>query len=99
MKQFSDAYAVKMEDDLATLNEVSTQLDGILFDDYVKRKSGAISDIISTVFSRQGLTGRASRNPPTYIPSSTNPCYHSSRSTHTYGASPNLSSPVQSLSW
>ncbi|KAJ1030000.1 hypothetical protein NDA16_000913 [Ustilago loliicola] len=47
VKQFSDAYSVKMEEDLATINEVSSQLDGILFSDYVKRKSAAISSIIS----------------------------------------------------
>lgn len=47
VKQFSDAYLVKMEEDLSTLNEVSSQLDNILFSDYIKRKSSTLSAIIS----------------------------------------------------
>ncbi|SPO21324.1 related to Exocyst complex component Sec5 [Ustilago trichophora] len=55
VKQFSDAYAIKMDDDLSTLTEVSTQLNGILFDDYIKRKSTAISDIISHGILSSGI--------------------------------------------
>lgn len=47
VKQFGDAYAVQLDQDLATLTEVSTQLDDILFKDYITRKSSSISAIIS----------------------------------------------------
>ncbi|TKY90944.1 hypothetical protein EX895_000942 [Sporisorium graminicola] len=47
VKQFADAYAVSMDEDLATLTEVSTQLDAILFNDYIKRKSALVSEILS----------------------------------------------------
>lgn len=47
VKQFGDAYAVQMDEDLATLAEVSTQLDGILFNDYIERKSSAVAQIVS----------------------------------------------------
>ncbi|SNX84111.1 related to Exocyst complex component Sec5 [Melanopsichium pennsylvanicum] len=55
VKQFSDAYGVKMDEDLATLGEVSSQLDGILFNDHIKRKSGAISEIISYGILSSGI--------------------------------------------
>ncbi|GAC73963.1 sec5 subunit of exocyst complex [Moesziomyces antarcticus T-34] len=55
VKQFSDAYAVKMDDDLATLAEVAVQLDAILFNDYVQRKSGALSHIISRGILESGI--------------------------------------------
>lgn len=55
VKQFSDAYAVKMDDDLATLAEVAVQLDAILFNDYVQRKSGALSQIISRGILESGI--------------------------------------------
>ncbi|SJX60772.1 related to Exocyst complex component Sec5 [Sporisorium reilianum f. sp. reilianum] len=47
VKQFADAYAVPMDEDLATLTEVSTQLDGILFSDYIKRKSAVVCEIVT----------------------------------------------------
>ncbi|EST06642.1 hypothetical protein PSEUBRA_004556 [Kalmanozyma brasiliensis GHG001] len=47
VKQFSDAYATPMSEDLSTLSEVSMQLDGILFSDYLGRKSSLIEGILS----------------------------------------------------
>ncbi|KAI9492453.1 exocyst complex component Sec5-domain-containing protein [Zychaea mexicana] len=47
---FKLAYKCNMDEDLKTLIEVVDQLDKILFNDYVKRKSGLIRDII-----RQGI--------------------------------------------
>ena len=55
VKQFGDAYAVKMDEDLATLTEVSTQLDAILFNDYVQRKSVWISEIVSHGILSSGI--------------------------------------------
>ncbi|KAI9257261.1 exocyst complex component Sec5-domain-containing protein [Phascolomyces articulosus] len=47
---FKLAYKCNMDEDLKTLIEVVDQLDKILFNDYIKRKSGLIRDII-----RQGI--------------------------------------------
>ncbi|PWY97177.1 hypothetical protein BCV70DRAFT_203103 [Testicularia cyperi] len=47
LKQFSDAYAVDMSEDLGTLAEVGAQLDGILFSDYLDRTSKRICSILS----------------------------------------------------
>ncbi|KAI8147481.1 exocyst complex component Sec5-domain-containing protein [Fennellomyces sp. T-0311] len=47
---FNLAYKCNMDEDLKTLLEVVDQLDKILFNDYIKRKSGLIRDII-----RQGI--------------------------------------------
>lgn len=47
---FEKAYKCNMEEDLKTLIDVVDQLDKILFDDYIKRKSALIRDIV-----RQGI--------------------------------------------
>ena len=44
-----------MEEDLTTVGEVSSQLDGILFDDYVKRKSRAVSEILEQGILAEGI--------------------------------------------
>ncbi|CAO1633663.1 unnamed protein product [Parajaminaea phylloscopi] len=49
-KQFQEVYHCKMSEDLATIEEVASQLDKILFDDFLKRKS----DVVSSVF-RNGI--------------------------------------------
>ncbi|PWN47770.1 hypothetical protein IE53DRAFT_390079 [Violaceomyces palustris] len=55
IKQFQEAYQVNMSDDLATLDEVAQQLDGILFNDYIKRKTGVISNTIRTGILQSGI--------------------------------------------
>ncbi|CDH55023.1 exocyst complex component sec5 [Lichtheimia corymbifera JMRC:FSU:9682] len=47
---FQMAYKCNMDEDLKTLIDVVDQLDKILFNDYIKRKSGLLRDII-----RQGI--------------------------------------------
>ncbi|KAE8268288.1 hypothetical protein A4X09_0g4054 [Tilletia walkeri] len=54
-QQLTDSLHVKMNDDLKTVEEVAQQLDGILFDDYVNRKSGIISDILKEGILRSGV--------------------------------------------
>lgn len=49
-KQFQEVYHCKMSEDLATIEEVASQLDKILFDDFLKRKA----DVVSSVF-RNGI--------------------------------------------
>ncbi|KAK0529701.1 Exocyst complex component S5 [Tilletia horrida] len=51
----SDSLHVKMAEDLKTVEEVAQQLDGILFDDYVKRKSDIISDILQEGILKSGI--------------------------------------------
>lgn len=55
VKQFGDAFSVGMDQDLATFNEVSSQLDNILFSDYVERKSASISSIVSHGILKSGI--------------------------------------------
>ncbi|CAO3610183.1 unnamed protein product [Cunninghamella echinulata] len=43
---FEGAYKINMEEDFKTLLDVVDQLDQILFNDYIKRKSASIRDII-----------------------------------------------------
>ncbi|GAA5845225.1 hypothetical protein JCM3766R1_003363 [Sporobolomyces carnicolor] len=52
ISQFQTAFKVDMSQDVQMLMEVTDQLDKILFDDYVKRKSSEVSDII-----RKGVLG------------------------------------------
>ncbi|KAJ9476439.1 Exocyst complex component SEC5 [Pseudozyma hubeiensis] len=68
VKQFGDAYAVKMDEDLATLTEVSSQLDGILFNDYIKRKSSSISEILSHGILSSGIDWSAIPKPSSVHP-------------------------------
>lgn len=44
-KQFQEVYHCKMSEDLATIEEVAAQLDKILFDDFLKRRSEAVSNV------------------------------------------------------
>lgn len=50
--QFSTAFKVDMQSDTQMLMDVTDQLDKILFDDYVKRKSAEVAKII-----RKGVLG------------------------------------------
>jgi len=50
--QFQSAFKVDMSQDVAMLMEVTDQLDKILFDDYVKRRSEEVGRII-----RKGVLG------------------------------------------
>ncbi|CDS00803.1 related to Exocyst complex component Sec5 [Sporisorium scitamineum] len=68
VKQFADAYAVSMDDDLATLTEVSTQLDTILFNDYIKRKSALVSEILSYGILSSGIDWSSIPKPSTVHP-------------------------------
>lgn len=52
-KQFQEVFHCKMSDDLATIDEVATQLDKILFEDFLKRKS----ETVASVFRRGILHG------------------------------------------
>lgn len=52
INQFQIAYKVDMGADVQMLMDVTDQLDKILFDDYVKRKSGDVAKII-----RKGVLG------------------------------------------
>ncbi|BGO96556.1 Exocyst complex component SEC5 [Rhodotorula toruloides] len=52
INQFQSAYKVDMASDIQMLMDVTEQLDKILFDDYVKRKSAEIAKII-----RKGVLG------------------------------------------
>ncbi|POY70342.1 hypothetical protein BMF94_6622 [Rhodotorula taiwanensis] len=52
VNQFSTAFKVDMASDVKMLHDVTDQLDKILFDDYVKRRSAEISGII-----RKGVLG------------------------------------------
>jgi exocyst complex component 2 len=52
ISQFQTAFKVDMSRDVDMLLEVTDQLDKILFDDYVKRKSGQVGSII-----RNGVLG------------------------------------------
>lgn len=52
INQFQLAFKVDMTKDLQMLMDVTEQLDKILFDDYVKRKSGDVAKII-----RKGVLG------------------------------------------
>lgn len=52
MAQFQAAYRVDLSAETQTLMDVTDQLDKILFDDYVKRKSADVSKII-----RKGVLG------------------------------------------
>jgi exocyst complex component 2 len=54
INQFQSAYKVDMASDIQMLRDVTEQLDKILFDDYVKRKSAEIAKII-----RKGVLGGA----------------------------------------
>ncbi|CAO1633758.1 unnamed protein product [Sympodiomycopsis kandeliae] len=49
-KQFQEVYHCKMSDDLGTIDEVSSQLDKILFEDFLKRKSETVCNVF-----RQGI--------------------------------------------
>ncbi|PKK78359.1 hypothetical protein RhiirC2_730073 [Rhizophagus irregularis] len=46
VNQFETAYKCSMADDTQALNTVVDQLDGILFDDYIKRKTEIVRNII-----------------------------------------------------
>lgn len=52
ISQFQSAFKVDMSQDVAMLMEVTDQLDKILFDDYVKRRSEEVGRII-----RKGVLG------------------------------------------
>lgn len=52
ISQFQLAFKLEMSQDVEMLMEVTDQLDKILFDDYVKRKSKQVSEII-----RKGVLG------------------------------------------
>ncbi|KAI8393547.1 exocyst complex component Sec5-domain-containing protein [Radiomyces spectabilis] len=52
---FEAAYKCNMEEDLKTLIEVVDQLDHILFNDYIKRKSSLIRDIIRRGILSNGI--------------------------------------------
>ncbi|CAG8692324.1 5273_t:CDS:10, partial [Funneliformis caledonium] len=47
VSQFETAYKCSMVEDIESLNTVVDQLDGILFEDYIKRKSANVRDIIT----------------------------------------------------
>ncbi|CAG8528764.1 23855_t:CDS:10 [Cetraspora pellucida] len=46
VSQFETAYQCSLADDTHTLNDVINQLDGILFEDYMKRRTQNIRDIV-----------------------------------------------------
>ncbi|CAG8674429.1 4002_t:CDS:10, partial [Dentiscutata heterogama] len=46
VSQFETAYKCSLSDDTQTLNDVINQLDGILFEDYLKRQTQKIRDIV-----------------------------------------------------
>ncbi|CAG8566578.1 3768_t:CDS:10 [Diversispora eburnea] len=46
VSQFEGAYKCNMSEDTQTLNDVVDQLDGILFEDYIKRKTEIVRDIV-----------------------------------------------------
>ncbi|GAB5588983.1 Exocyst complex component S5 [Umbelopsis nana] len=52
---FEAAYKCSMEDELKTLIDVVDQLDGILFEDYIKRKSTVINEIITSGILKGGI--------------------------------------------
>ncbi|KAI8987114.1 exocyst complex component Sec5-domain-containing protein [Pilobolus umbonatus] len=52
---FESAYNIQMEEDLRTLIDVVYQLDGILFGDYLKRKTQVIRDIIRHGILNSGI--------------------------------------------
>ncbi|KAJ2955817.1 hypothetical protein NQZ79_g8250 [Umbelopsis isabellina] len=52
---FEAAYNCNMEDELKTLIDVVDQLDGILFEDYLKRKSTVINEIITSGILKGGI--------------------------------------------
>lgn len=52
---FEAAYNCSMEDELKTLIDVVDQLDGILFEDYIKRKSSVINEIITNGILKGGI--------------------------------------------
>ncbi|KAK0556825.1 Exocyst complex component S5 [Tilletia horrida] len=62
-KLLSDSLHVQMTEDLKTVEEVAQQLDGILFDDYVKRKSDIISDILREGILKSGINWQTLPNP------------------------------------
>lgn len=52
---FEKRFAVATEGDRQTLNEVVDQLDSIVFDDYIKRKTSALEDIVKAGVLRSGV--------------------------------------------
>jgi exocyst complex component 2 len=52
VNQFQTAFKLDMSSDVQMLMDVTDQLDKILFDDYVKRKSAEVAKII-----RKGVLG------------------------------------------
>ncbi|KAN0060309.1 Exocyst complex component S5 [Thecaphora frezii] len=55
VKQFQDAYQIKMVDDLKTIDEVAHQLDSILFSDFIRRKSALITTTLRTGILSSGI--------------------------------------------
>ncbi|EPQ29151.1 uncharacterized protein PFL1_03438 [Pseudozyma flocculosa PF-1] len=55
VNQFQDAYRVKMADDLKTIDEVAHQLDGILFSDFLRRKSALITQTLRNGILSSGI--------------------------------------------
>lgn len=53
--KFEKLFAVATEGDRQTLNEVVDQLDSIVFDDFIKRKTAALEEIVSTGVLRSGV--------------------------------------------
>lgn len=52
-KQFQEVYHCKMSEDLTTIDQVATQLDKILFEDFLNRKS----ETVASVFKQGILSG------------------------------------------
>lgn len=54
-KQFQEVYHCKMSEDLATIDEVAQQLDKILFHDFTKRKTDAVSSVFKSGIIHSGI--------------------------------------------
>lgn len=62
-KQFQEFFRCKMSEDLATVDEVASQLDKILFEDFLKRKIEAVSAVFSNGILLSGVDWRGMPSP------------------------------------